>query len=319
MKKLLILLIIILVLTIGTAFWWQSNIAAVNPNDTTQKIFIIHPGEGIREVGYNLKSTGLVKNPVVFFVLVKLEHFDEKIQAGNFRLSQSMDLPTVMQKLTHGSIDLSITIPEGKRAFEIAEVLKKQDQQYNDSWKTTLAANEGYLFPDTYRIPANATIEQIVAIMRKNFANKYTLVNAVASASSQDQIVTVASLVEREAKFTEDRSIVASIIYNRLNANMPLQLDATIQYALGYDQRQKTWWKNNLTQDDLAIKSPYNTYLNTGLPPTPISNPGLSALDAAIHPATTQYLYYISDSQGRIHPAKTLEEHNANIQKYLVR
>lgn len=318
MKKLLIVLLLILIIIIGTAFWWQANVAAVNPNDTSQKIFVIHSGESIRTIGYNLKNADLIKSPVAFFIFVKLQHFDNKVQAGNFHLSPSMDLSTVMENLSHGSIDFSVTIPEGKRAFEIADALKNQDQQYNETWKTALAAHEGYLFPDTYRIPADASIDQIIAIMTKNFDDKYAHLNTAASPSSQNQIVIVASLVEREAKFTEDRPIVASVIYNRLKANMPLQLDSTIQYAVGYDQAQKTWWKNNLTQDDLALKSPYNTYLNPGLPPTPICNPGITALDAAVHPANTQYLYYISDSQGHIHSAKTLDEHNTNIQKYHV-
>ena len=156
--------------------------------------------------------------------------------------------------------------------------------------------------------------------MRENFTKKYAEISPkrMQSSYTQGQIVTVASLIEREAKFPQDRPLVASVIYNRLSNDMPLQIDATIQYALGYQTDQQTWWKKNLTDDDLALNSAYNTYTQTGLPPTPIANPGVLSLEAALNPAQTNYLYYVSDKDGHNHYEETLAEHDADILKYSV-
>jgi len=132
-----------------------------------------------------------------------------------------------------------------------------------------------------------------------------------------DEVLSIASLVEREAKFPKDRPLVASVILNRLKEGMKLDIDATIQYALGYQPNDKSWWKKELTIEDLEINSSYNTYKNAGLPPSPIANPGLLAIIAVIDAPKTEYFYYISDKQGKNHFAKTIEEHNINISKYL--
>ena len=189
---------------------------------------------------------------------------------------------------------------------------------YKPSWQTTLMANEGYLFPDTYLFPRQADVAQIVSLMRNNFATKLqSIQKSKTSTLTDNQAVIVASLVEREAKFADDRPLVASVIINRLNLGMALQIDATVQYILGYQQNEKSWWKKHLTSEDLKIDSPYNTYVNAGLPPAPISNPGTLALEAALNPANTNYLYYVSDKQEHLHFAKTIDEHNKNVQKYL--
>ena len=135
---------------------------------------------------------------------------------------------------------------------------------------------------------------------------------------TEKEVLILASLVEKEARHDEDRQKVASIILKRLKNDIKLQIDATVQYALGYQSEEKTWWKKNLTQEDLDIDSPYNTYKNEGLPPGPIANPGLASIEAVINAdANTSYLYYISDKNGNMHYARTLEEHQANIDKYL--
>ncbi|MDO8515080.1 MAG: endolytic transglycosylase MltG, partial [bacterium] len=146
-------------------------------------------------------------------------------------------------------------------------------------------------------------------LMQENFTKKVTF------PVTNDQLI-IASLVEREARMEIDRPIVASVIYNRLKNDMAIDIDATVQYAIG---RTGTagWWKKDLTIDDLKFKSPYNTYLNPGLPPTPICNPGLSSINAAVNPAKTDYLFYISDLSGKMYYAQTLSEHNRNINLYL--
>ncbi len=315
MKKFLSVFIILVVVFLVFFFWWNNGISAVNPNEQTSQIFVIQKGEGVREIASNLKKENLIKDPVVFFLLIKKEGLDGKIQAGDFRLSKSMTMQQLAENLTHGTLDIWITIPEGKRADEIADVFKEKIPTYNESWRKELEQNEGYLFPDTYLFPKDATITAIISLMRNNFEKKYAEITPK-TPLSKNEIVILASLIEREAKFDEDRPLVASVIMNRLNLGMALQIDATIQYALGYQPGEHSWWKKNLTIDDLNIQSPYNTKLNPGLPPGPISNPGFKALSAAAYPAKTNYLYYVSDRSGHNHYEVTLDQHNADIQKY---
>jgi len=317
MKKFFVLTILFLIIiVIGIFFWWQSATSPVDPSNTSQKSFTISQGESIRTIGESLEKEGLIRNASAFYLLVKWHKFDNKIQSGSFALSPSVSLSAITEKLMHGSLDYWLIVPEGKRAAEIAEILKTKAPNYDKAWENDLEENEGYLFPDSYRIPANDSIDTIISLMRKNFDTKFATIGIVSK--PKKEIVTIASLVEREAKFSEDRPLVASVIYNRLNINMGLQIDASLQYALGYSVQEHTWWRQNLTVDDLNLDSPYNTKLNTGLPPTPICNPGLSSLEAAAHPAATDYLYYVSDSQGHLHFAKTLDQHTSNIQKYNV-
>ncbi len=318
MKKLIIVLVIIAVLVVGFLSWWQFNSLAVNSGDKTQKIFVVQDRENVRDIASDLKKQNLIKSPIVFFLTIKQLGLDGKIQAGDFRLSSSMTTSQIAQNLTHGTLDAWVTIPEGKRATEIAEILSKKLSSYNSTFATTLATEEGYLFPDTYLFPTNATISQIMGIMESNFNKKYEEAQQnKTTALTKEQAVILASIVEREAITPHDKQYAASVLENRLSLGMPLGSDVTLEYALGYQPAGHTWWKKDLTADDLTLDSPYNTRLNAGLPPTPISNPGLISLEAVLNPPKSDYLYYLSDSKGVLHFAKTIEEHNANIQKYL--
>ncbi len=317
MKKILIVLGLLVAFSLLTFVWWQNGLRAANPQDKTPKIFIIKKGEGVREISNNLKTNGLIKDPIVFFLYTRMQGIDKQIQAGDFRLNPSMTMTEVASNLTHGMLDVWVTIPEGFRADEIADMLKTSIPSYKDSWKSQLEINEGYLFPDTYLIPRDADVDLVLNLFRNNFEKKYDSVKTTKTTGLSDaQTIVVASMVEREAKYAEDRPKVASVILNRLNIGMALQIDATVQYALGYQPAEKRWWKKDLTTTDLKLNSPYNTYKNAGLPPAPISNPGLSAIEAALNPADTNYLYYYSDKQGHLHFATTIEGHNANIKKY---
>lgn len=316
MKKfLLFLLFLIIIIIAGGSIWWNTNIGPADATDKTQKIFVVDQGESIKSIGDKLEQAGLIKNATVFSLWVKMNKLDNKIQSGDFRLSPSQSMESIAESLTHGSLDYWLRIPEGERADQIADRLKALSPNYNDTWKEQLETNEGYLFPDSYRIPMGDDINEIITIMRNNFDKKYATIGT--SKYSQKEIVTVASIVQREVHFPEDEPIVASVLYNRLDIGMALQVDPSVQYAVGYYPLQKTWWKKNLSVDDLKINSPYNTYLNPGLPPTPISNPGLTALQAAAHPADTNYMYYVSDKTGHLHFSKTLDGHNSNVEKYM--
>ncbi len=175
-------------------------------------------------------------------------------------------------------------------------------------------SKEGYLFPDTYLFPKEASASSIVAKMVGTYNNKTKNLKNQSGLTNKDAVI-LASLIERETKTNEERPMVAGIMLNRLNAGMPLQIDASVQYAVG---TAKDWWPI-LTLDDISTVSPYNTYKNKGLPPAPIANPGLSSLEAAFAPEDSDYWYYIHDPDGVIHYARTLAEHNSNIAKYLGR
>lgn len=317
MKKSTIFIAVLTVFIAGIYLWWEDGLSPVNPQDKTEKIFVIHKGTGLKEIASNLGKEGLIKNHIVFFLYTRKQKLEGKIQAGDFRLSPSMTAEKIAETLTHGTLDVWITIPEGQRAEEIADLLSAKIPSYKESWRSRLVANEGYLFPDTYLIPKDADIDLVLSTMEGNFDKKFAQIGFSNEGNlTRNEIVILASIIEREAKFPTDRLLVASVLLNRLKISMPLQADATIQYALGYQEDKRSWWKKSLTREDLKIDSPYNTYINTGFPPTPISNPGLEALKAATNPANTNYLYYLSDKSGRNHYVRTLEEHNQNIKKY---
>jgi UPF0755 protein len=315
MKKGLTLLIIGVFLVAALLIWWANGISAVDKNNTTPQTFIIPPGAGIKQIASQLKQQKLIKDPTVFYFLVKQMGIEKKIQAGSYRLSQALTAEQIAKNLTVGTHDIWVTVPEGKRAEEIADILQKNIPTYEESWRDELIANEGYLFPDTYLFPKEAGIDMIINTMRGTFENRYSSIENNTNLS-KEEIVILASMIEREARHDVDRPIVSSVMYNRLDQGIPLQIDATVQYALGYDRGEGTWWKKGLTHDDLQIASPYNTYENAGLPPGPISNPGLAVLKAAANPSDTEYLFYITDKSGTNRYARTNDEHNANIKRY---
>jgi UPF0755 protein len=317
MKKLVIVLTILVVFGILTLFWWENGLLPANSSNSTPKIFIVKQGEGVKIIANNLKAKGLIRDSIVFFLLARQQGLDKQIQAGDFRLNPSMTANQIANNLTHGTLDIWVTIPEGLRAEEIADILKDKIPSYKETWRQILDQNEGYLFPDTYLIPRDADINLVLSLLKNNFQQKYDSVKQTKTTNlSEADTITVASIIEREAVYAGDRPLVASVIMNRLNIGMVLGADPTVMYALGYQADTKTWWKKDLTVDDLAINSPYNTRKNPGVPPTPISNPGISAIEAALNPAESNYLYYFSDKQGHLHFATTLEGHNANIKKY---
>lgn len=318
MKKFSFLIVLLILIVGGMLAWWITNTAPADPFDKTIQSFTVKQGDGIREIANNLKAEGLIKDPVAFFLLVKQQGRDGRIQAGDFQLSPAMSSEDIAKALEVGTFDTRITIPEGKRADEIADMLEAHYPAFQESWRERLREKEGYLFPDTYSFSKDAGIDEIVTVMTDNFEQKYAAIpHTNKSSLSKQELVTIASLVEREARFPEDRPLVASVIFNRLDIDMGLQIDATVQYALGYQPTEKTWWKRNLTLQDLDIQSPYNTYENTGLPPTPIANPGIEALTAVLEAPETNYIYYITDPQtGKNVYAQSLEGHHANIKKY---
>ena len=315
MKKFYFIIVFLILIFGGILAWFINGTSPVNPADKSQKAFSVKRGDGVKAIANNLKSEGLIKDTVVFFLVIKQLGLDSKIQAGDFFLSPSLNTIDIARSLQTGTYDIRIVIPEGKRAREIAEILKDRLDTYQANWPSNLVLHEGYLFPDTYSFAKDANIDQVISIMRDNFEEKYNSIpNINNSKLTKNQIIIIASMIEREAKFQQDRPLIASVILNRINEGMSLDIDATIQYATG---TPKNWWP---TLTDLGRNivpgSTYNTYTHTGLPPGPISNPGINAIEAVINPANTDYLFYISDKSGNNHYARTNEEHEANKTKY---
>lgn len=314
MRKLFIPILGGLILLFFAGMWWSHNTSPVNSADTRETVFVIQPGTGISAIAHNLKEQNLIKSPFAFRLLVMKLGFEKKIQAGDFKLSPSMTSEQIVMSLTSGSLDIWVTIPEGKRAEEIAAILEESMPSYDPSWLSELEKNEGFLFPETYLIPRNASIDEIIALMIHTFDEKYNQVNTTGTQLTKQEIVILASMIEREARHDEDRPLISSVMHNRLDIGMALQIDATIQYAKG--EINGKWWTPVTLDEYQSVKSPYNTYLQPGLPPGPICNPGLEALQAAANPASTDYLFYITDENGINRYAETVEQHEANKRKY---
>ncbi len=319
MKKIFILLILVLLIIVSCFFYYKEGTMPVAEKNKNTSIFVINKGDNVNEIAKKLEKNGFIRSKLVFYFVVKQLGIDTKIQAGDFRLSPSMNIYEIAKSLTKGSLDTWVTVIEGLRKEEIAQIISKElSIPENEFIKV---ASEGFLFPDTYLVPKDATPETIIKIFENNFNQKYTteLKNkATQKGLSLQKVLTIASLVEREARSEKARLEVASIILKRYKNDWKLQIDATVQYALGYQSNEKTWWKTNLTYDDLQIASKYNTYKYEGLPPGPICNPGISSIMAVVNAnENTPYWYYITDRNGNMHYAITDEEHNANIEKYL--
>lgn len=316
--RVMVFFLVVLITTAGALAWWFDSTHAVNPKDTTPVTFRVNAGDGVRAIAANLAGDNLIRSSTAFFVLVKLMGIERNLQAGEFRLNRTMDSRSLARELTHGFEDIWVTTLEGWRNEEIATALAKNLELPESEFLRN--ARMGYMFPDTYLIPQDATAGAIISIFTGAFDKKVTAdmrADIRSAGMTLESVVILASIVEREGLTDEDRPVIAGILLNRLEIGWPLQADATLQYALGYQAQEKTWWKKALTDDDKKVKSPYNTYTNPGLPPGPISNPGIASIRAVIYPKKTEYMYYLHDPTGSVHYAKTLEEHNANVARYL--
>lgn len=318
MKKIRIFALLVLFFCFIFYFVYKEGSLPIDKTNQGNVVFVINKGEGLYSITKRLSSQQLIRNKIVFLLIAKKLGIEKKIQAGDFKLSKNMSASEIAQALTHGTNDAWVTIVEGLRKEEVAQLLS---DQFSIDQKTFIEqSKEGRIFPDTYLIPKNATIEALNVLFEETYQKKFAEARAQYPfvKRSDKEIVILASLIEREAKFSEDRRLIGSIILKRAENDWPLQLDATVQYAIGYQRDGKTWWKRNLTNEDLKVDSTYNTYSRTGFPPAPICSPSLDSIKAAFAADTkTPYFYYVSDKKGKIHPAKTLEEHNENIRRYI--
>ncbi len=321
LKAVFITVAFILILSLG--IWrgveWMAN--PVSVDSTEQQEFVVAKGDPIALVARKLKEANLIRAPFAFRMLVTTRNIN--IQAGQYNLSPSMSTYEIAQTLTHGTFDYKITIIEGLRVEEIAEQLNSEIGLPIEEFLED--AEEGYVFPETYFVPAEISAQGFASLMRATFDEK---VNAeikddiAAQGLSLDEVVTLASIVEREANTAEARPIVAGILLKRWKNDWPLEADATVQYALASRYKESgavefSWWPKNLTAADLEIDSLYNTRKYKGLPPTPICNPGIDSLKATVYPTQTDYWFYITDTEGEMRYSRTMDQHNQNVLKYL--
>jgi len=329
-KKIIIILAILFVLLIvtpvGLNIYYNFLLKPVSTSVETQ-IFVIRPGTPVVAIAEKLAEKGLIKNVLAFRLLVTQTGIGKQIQAGDFRLFPSMTSREIAQELTHGAIDIWITLPEGLRIEEQAATIEKalnfksnELYQFNKDEYVKIA-EEGFMFPDTYLIPKDATAADVATLLRNTFDQKVkssVFDDARKNGLTENQLITLASLIQREAKPTDEKQIIAGILVNRLQNGIALQVDATVQYAKGFDESKETWWPQITQLDYQQVLSSYNTYLSSNLPPGPIANPGLDSIQAAANPQDTDFFYYLHDSEGNIHYAVTIEEHNQNVQKYIL-
>ena len=314
MKKLLAVIIIFLALLFAARGWWNSQLSAVS-SYKEEKTIIIAKGKSVNEIANQLKQEGLIKSPLVFRLYTRQTKASTSIAAGTFKISPSMSTPEIVEILKGKPAEVWITLIEGWRVEEMAEKLSSELGVSGSEFIKN--ADEGYMFPDSYLFAPDTNAEVVAKRLRDTFDNRYSdelKAKIKAQGLTEDEGIILASIVEREARSDKVRTEVASILLRRIKIDMGLNADATLQYILGYQEVEKSWWKRHLTAEDKKVDSPYNTYLYRGLPPKPICNPGLSSLEAVANAdPNTPYLYYYHDSKGNSHYAKTLEEHSENV------
>ncbi len=294
----------------------------------TQADFTIESGSGAIIVANRLADLGIIRNPLVFRLFAYLTFQHNSIKKGIYPLNDGMSVLEVLHKITGGQTKtIRVTIPEGFNNRQIGDLLVEKklirsraeflqaagDPVLLNKYNIPAKSAEGYLFPETYDIPVGYEAKRIVSLMIDLFLEKTaTLENFPEDPEDRHNLIILASIVEREAQKKEERALIAGVFKNRMDANYPLESCATIQY-LFEKPKQRLYFK------DLEIKSPYNTYLNTGLPPGPIANAGLAAIGAALSPIQTEYKFFVVKGDGAHHFSKTFQEHVKAKQKYILR
>ncbi len=287
----------------------------LDENSTAQKVVNIPPGINAKEIVDLLEKNEIIrKNNYTIRILAKFLKLEDQLKYGEYNFSPSMNMLQILDKLVKGEvITYKITIPEGYTYTQIAELLDKKEVAEKEVFlklvKDSEKTSEGYLFPDTYEVPKKYGAEKMVKVMLSNFnqiaiENKFTD-RAEEIGFSLDKVIILASIIEKEAKFNDEKNKVSSVFHNRLEIGMKLQSCATIQYILGKP-------KERLDENDLKIDSPYNTYLYAGLPPGPICNPGLDSIMAALEPEEGDYLFFVLGEDGRHIFSRTYQEHLMN-------
>ncbi|OGY41973.1 MAG: hypothetical protein A2Y67_01090 [Candidatus Buchananbacteria bacterium RBG_13_39_9] len=344
MKKYSLLVIVIVIVMVIIAGWVFKIVFISQSNGNLTKNFVVKAGSGVNQISHDLKKAGLIDSSSVFETYLWLKKSEGKILAGEHTLSPAWSIRKLVNALTSGSAlenEAVIKIIEGWDLYDLADYFEKnnivskddfyklvgQPGQHDNknllNWakdykfleeKPAGVSLEGYLFPDTYRVYKNAKIEDVIKKTLDNFGQKIdakVMSDINAQNKSLYDILTLASIIEKEAKTAADKKTVAGVYYNRLEIGMALQADPTVNYVTG-----KTTDRPSL--DDLKVDSLYNTYQYPGLPPGPICNPGLDSILAAVYPEKNDYFYFINTPDGKLIFAKDLDEHRRNREKYFI-
>ncbi len=281
-----------------------------------ERIVEIKKGMGVRQVALLLKDNGVISSESLFVAFVSLGHLDNKIALGTYSFKSPLGIIEAVRRVVKGDYGIQakkITIPEGFTNVQIAKRLQASLQGFDVSKFLTLAStSEGYLYPETYFFLPSDSERVIFKKMISTFDDETSSLaeGFQKSLRSKEEIVIMASILEKEVQTPKDKQIVSGILWNRIKMKMPLQVDATLAY-----ERDKDSY--TLTLDDLRKDSIYNTYTRKGLPPTPISNPGIDSIFAALNPISTNYVYFLTDREGNVYYAKTYAEHLKNKAKYM--
>ncbi|MCX8031319.1 MAG: endolytic transglycosylase MltG [Thermodesulfovibrionales bacterium] len=321
LKLILFVLVSFILMSVYLSFQF---LVPITSDDSIVEIEIVK-GSTYRQALKKLSDKELIRDPFIFLLIGKIYGLDKKIRAGFYLFKGKLTPWQVYEKLLAGEvIEYWLTVNEGDSIFEVGK--KLESLGFTDYYTfITLASNkellqtlgisspsiEGYLYPDTYRLPKGASVEYIVSIMVNRLRKEYTeslRQRQQELGMTENEVLTLASIIEREAVIDEERPIISAVYHNRLKIKMPLQADPTAIYGFKtYDQK--------ITKADLKIKSPYNTYIIDGLPPGPIASPSIKSIIAALYPANVPYLYFVSRGDGRHIFSKTLNEHNKAIAK----
>ncbi len=311
---------------LGWAWFWHTAYGDRSLPRTPARV-VIARGSTFAQIARQLASAGVIDNVLAFRLLARMRGQETTVRAGEYRFDAHQTEDDVLRALVSGGAQVAVwvTIPEGFTVRQIAERLDSSGVGSASAFEEAFSHDsisvdgvrtrslEGFLYPSTYLVPIGAAPEQVEDELTGEFFAKLppgASLRAHSNHVTLEQAVVIASMVEREAKSNGDRPMIASVIYNRLRAGMPLEIDATIEYALPA-------YKSQLSLADLKIDSPYNSYTHAGLPPTAISNPGTPSLEAALHPAKADFLYYVYCGNGRHVFSRTLTEHEANVARCL--
>jgi len=340
-------LILVAVMAAGGWFAW----AVLTPAEPSGQTFVLlHPGYSTRRIAVELKNAGVIRSEEAF-ILWHYVHHKRSLKAGEYLFEKPSNIVDIQKRLRRGDVYFhTVVVPEGYTMFDIARAVEAAGLGPADDFlkvaqsDTALIADmapgaqslEGYLFPDTYDFTRMMTMHDMAAIMVKQFrqvahqiglipnsagpqgvvlrtaVNPASVAPQGAEQNDVERTVIMASIVEKETSVAEERPLVASVYYNRLNKGIALDADPSIIYA----ELLAGTYQGALHHADMSFRSPYNTYRNAGLPPGPIGNPGKSALEAALHPAQSDFYYFVADAQGHHRFAKTMEEHNKNVAAY---
>ena len=333
MKKLFLIASIICLSGLGAIFFGYNHLMhyATTPTGMASgEIFVtVNRGQSLKETAQILETHGLINQPFKFRLLARIKGADKRIQAGEYILASTLSPGDILDKMVLGKVRLyKFTVPEGSNLNQIADIIDSagladrqeflqlaNDTRFIESIGNGAVSLEGYLFPDTYFFPKNVAAERIIETMIDRLQSEITdgwIQRASEINLTMHEVITLASIIEKETGAAAERSLISSVFHNRLKKKMRLETDPTVIYGIkNFD--------GNLTRKHLETKTPYNTYRMSGLPPGPIASPGKAAIEAALYPAKTSYLFFVSKKDGTHQFSTNLADHNRAIRKYQLR